>query len=358
MRLRVLLTTDAVGGVWTYAIELAQGLQRLGVEVILAVLGPAPDETQRATAAALRMIETGLPLDWLETDDAALDTAGVALAALAVAERVDVIHLNSPALAAGASFPVPVIGGCHSCVATWWRGVEGTELPPGLAVRAERLRRGYQACAALIAPSQAFAALTAAEYRHLPRVVWNGRSQPPTMLTASRANVAITAGRLWDKGKRVALLDRAAGRMRHPVVAAGTPSSPGEAAIGFDHLTMLGYLQPEALATRLQQSAVFVSLAIYEPFGLAVLEAAQAGCALVLADIPTFRELWDGAALFLDPDDADAVTQSLDALLDDAAECARLGKLAEVRSLRFGVDEMVAGTLDIYRDVQSRQVAA
>ena len=39
--------------------------------------------------------------------------------------------------------------------------------------------------------------------------------------------------------------------------------------------------------------------ALYEPFGLAVLEAAQAGCALVLSDIPTFRELWDGAALFV-----------------------------------------------------------
>jgi hypothetical protein len=38
-----------------------------------------------------------------------------------------------------------------------------------------------------------------------------------------------------------------------------------------------------------------------EPFGLAVLEAAQAGCPLVLSDLPGFRELWDGAALFRRP---------------------------------------------------------
>ena len=49
------------------------------------------------------------------------------------------------------------------------------------------------------------------------------------------------------------------------------------------------------------RTAVFVSPALYEPFGLAVLEAAQAGCALVLSDIPTFRELWDGVALFVAP---------------------------------------------------------
>ena len=44
---------------------------------------------------------------------------------------------------------------------------------------------------------------------------------------------------------------------------------------------------------------IFVSVSRYEPFGLAVLEAAHAGCALVLSDIPTFRELWQGAASFV-----------------------------------------------------------
>ena len=35
-----------------------------------------------------------------------------------------------------------------------------------------------------------------------------------------------------------------------------------------------------------------------------MLEAASAGCPLILGDIPTFRELWDGAAVFVAPDDA------------------------------------------------------
>ena len=52
------------------------------------------------------------------------------------------------------------------------------------------------------------------------------------------------------------------------------------------------------------RAAIFVSSSVYEPFGLAVLEAAGSGAALVLSDIPTFRELWDEAALFAPPGDA------------------------------------------------------
>ena len=47
--MRLLMTTDAVGGVWQYSLELAAALQ---AEVTLAVLGPAPDAGQRAAAAA------------------------------------------------------------------------------------------------------------------------------------------------------------------------------------------------------------------------------------------------------------------------------------------------------------------
>ena len=38
----VLMTADAVGGVWTYALDLARGLSAQGVQVSLALLGPEP----------------------------------------------------------------------------------------------------------------------------------------------------------------------------------------------------------------------------------------------------------------------------------------------------------------------------
>ena len=46
--MRILLTADTVGGVWTYAQELAAGLVRRGVEVTLVSFGemPAPSQTR------------------------------------------------------------------------------------------------------------------------------------------------------------------------------------------------------------------------------------------------------------------------------------------------------------------------
>lgn len=348
----VLLTTDAVGGVWTYALDLARALRGRGTAVILAVLGPAPDAAQRRAAAAidgLELVGTGLPLDWIEDDPHRLAAAGRSLAALAAASGADLVHLNSPALAAEAGFPMPVVGGCHSCLATWWQAVKGDEeLPPDFRWRTELLARGYAACDRLIAPSYAFMQATAALYGVLPETVHNGRAAPLTPGVLAREPVVLTSGRLWDEGKNLRTLDRAAARMRHPVQAAGSLAGPGAPAPAPDHLVWLGQLDADALRRRLERSAVFVSLSLYEPFGLGVLEAAQAGCALVLSDIPTFRELWQGAAVFVPPEDDAAVARALDDLCERPAAAAALGQAAAARAERFTVDAMAEGALRVY----------
>src|SRR5690606_3875973 len=113
----------------------------------------------------------------------------------------------------------------------------------------------------------------------------------------------LTAGRLWDRAKNVAALDAVAPSLPWPVLVAGDDSGPdGQAEIG-RNLRPLGLLAPAELAQWMGRAAVFALPARYEPFGLAVLEAALSGCALVLGDIPTFRELWDDTALFVPPDD-------------------------------------------------------
>jgi hypothetical protein len=70
---KVLMTTDAVGGVFTYAIDLAHGLAAEGVVTVLAVLGPELSPDQRAQAEAvpgLELIVTGIALDWLAEEPA------------------------------------------------------------------------------------------------------------------------------------------------------------------------------------------------------------------------------------------------------------------------------------------------
>lgn len=352
--LRLFMTTDAVGGVWTYALDLAAKLAEEGVQTTLAVMGPPADADQLETARAvpgLTLARTGLPLDWTATAPRELDEAAQVVAGMASESEADVVHLNSPALAAYARFDAPVIGAAHSCVGTWWDCAGEGEPPADFRWRMEALGRGYAACDALLAPSRSFAEATARRYgRAAPKVVHNGR-RPLGRQAATRSDgVVFTAGRLWDAGKNLATLDRAAARLDAPVFAAGPLQSPTGEQVGLKHLQPLGRLSEAEVGDWMGRVRIFVSPALYEPFGLSVLEAAQAGCALVLSDIPTFRELWEGAAMFAPARDDEALAEALRTLLDAPGRAEMLGRAARERAERYSVAAMAAGTLAIYRE--------
>lgn len=349
--LRVLLTADAVGGVWTYALDLAEGLAgaEMGISVTLAVLGPPPSEMQQAQARRrANLLLTDLPLDWLAAGEAEVLSAGERLAQMA--SQYDLVHLNSPALLASGPLATPVVGGCHSCLASWWRAVGAGPLPADFDWRVRLLARGYRACDLLVAPTRAFAEETHRLYGVRPLAAPNGRAAPALTRPppAHRRPIAVTAGRLWDRGKDLATLAAAASRMRHEVHAAGPTIGPNGETFAPTALRPLGWLESDALAKVLADASVYVSLARYEPFGLGVLEAAQTGCALVLSDIPTFRELWDGAALFVPPQNPLAAAKSLDDLLADPEACDRLGRAARRRARQYGVRSMVDAVLQAY----------
>ena len=369
MSLRLLMTTDAIGGVWTYALELAEALADDEVETVLAVVGPAPDDAQRAAVArtpTIKLIETGLPIDWTCTAPAPVRAAGKAITRLAADERVDLIHHNVPALAVAAS-ALPSIAVAHGCVATWWQGARSGAIPPELAWHRRLMREGLAAVDRVMAPSASYAAQVAATYRlaALPTVVHNGRSATISDHRSSgegEMSHAFTAGRLWDEVKNTPFLDRVAARLPLPFHAAGALSAPQGDRVAPEHLVTLGRIDPADLDRRLADRPIFVSAASFEPFGLAVLEAAQHGCPLVLSDIATFRELWDGAALFLPLDgDADAWADAIAALAADPVRRAALGEAARSRASRYTPAATASAMRAIYADVLANaraQVAA
>lgn len=353
---RLLMTTDAVGGVWRYAVSLAGVLARRRWEVLLAALGPPPDERQRKEIEAIdgvSLIVADLPLDWTGADRQAMEAAGAVLAGIARREACDLIHLNTPLLAAAASWPVPVIAVAHGCVSTWWTKARGVELEPGLAWHRQMTQEGLAACDRIIAPSLAFANDLATTYgidRPI-EVVYNG-SLPPLFVGQEGGDpFVLTAGRLWDEVKSASTLDAVAARLEAPFLAAGSNRGPQGQHVETRHLRMLGQLSGIAMKARLAQRPIFVSAALFEPFGLAVLEAAQAGCPLVLSDIPTFRELWGGAAMFVEAHDAAGFVEAIEALLDDADLRRRLGSAARCRAADYSLAAMTDAMVAHYEDV-------
>lgn len=353
--LRVLMTADAVGGVWQYAIDLAAGLRPHGIAITLAVLGPSPSADQRAAAEAsgVSLVPLDLPLDWTARTPGEVEEAGKAVARLTEEVKPDILHLNSPALAAGASFPCPVVAVCHSCVATWWQAVRSGPLPDEFVWRTDLVRQGYRAADVLIAPTEAFADVTARAYglEKRPVVIHNGRRPAPRGEAESAGLFAFTAGRLWDDGKNLAAIDRAAAGLPLPFVAAGPLQGPHGAGIELHHVKAVGRIGDADIARYLRAAPIFVSAAYYEPFGLAVLEAAQAGCALVLSDIPTFRELWNDAAVFVPPDDDRAIADAVMRLAKDGAARARSGSLAKERAAAYSLEAMSRGILAVYESL-------
>lgn len=358
---RVLMTTDAVGGVWTYAVDAAAGFARAGVATTLVVFGPSPRADQVAEALSvpwLSLVDTNLPLDWMATEPAEILECAAALRGLARAHRADLIHLNSPALAALGGFAEPVVGVCHSCLATWWSAVREGPMPPDFRWRTQSHWQGMLACQALVAPTLAFADAVVRAYElPRPRVVHNGR-RPSPQPPAARERMVFTSGRLWDDGKNIGVLDQAAERIDAPVFAAGPLAGPNGERRRLAHARALGPLRAAEVAAWLARAPIFATSAVYEPFGLGVLEAAQAGCALVLADIPTFRELWTGAALFVEPHDTDGLANACNQLLADGSWAARLGREACDRSRGYTVEAMCAGLLGIYRQLDPVRFAA
>ncbi|MFC0340105.1 glycosyltransferase family 4 protein [Paracoccus niistensis] len=354
---RLLMTTDAVGGVWQYSLELAAALK---AEVVLAVLGPAPDADQRAAAeaAGVRLVDTGLPLDWLSDGPAPVLAAGEAVARLAHEVQADVVHLNAPALAV-ARFAQPVVAVNHGCLGTWWDAARGGPVDPALAWLPELVGRGLRAADRVVAPTRAYAEATARRYALpiLPATVHNGRTPLP-LPEAPPFEGALTVGRLWDEVKDSATLDAAAALLDAPFVAIGATRAPHGATVTPTHLQATGPLPAEIIAHWLARRPVFTSAARFEPFGLAVLEAAQAGCPLVLSDIPTFRELWDGAATFVAPGDAQGFADAIAGLLAEPARHAALGQAARQHAARYTPAATAARMAEIYRDALSRRTQA
>ena len=356
--MKILMTSDAVGGVWQYSIDLARGLSDLGVEIVLAVTGPSPSRARLKTAGAIRkltLIDTGLPLEWLAEDEASVACAGEEIAKLAARHHVDAVHLNSPAFAADSGFNVPVVAVAHSCVASWWLAVKEEPLCERFKWRADMTARGLGAADIVVAPSDAFAKATrdANGLKATPVTVYNGRSALPLPQVAQH-DFAFTVGRLWDEGKNLATMDAVAAKLAIPLYAAGPTRGPNGAFIDLQHASSLGTLEEEEIGRWLAARPVFVSAALYEPFGLAVLEAAAAGCPLVLSDIPTFRELWHGAAAFVDPLNAEEFAETIGLIVGDDFARNEMGRAAKARAEHFSVEAMARRMADLYEGLAAK----
>jgi glycosyltransferase involved in cell wall biosynthesis len=112
-----------------------------------------------------------------------------------------------------------------------------------------------------------------------------------------------------------------------------------------DRLHLLGEIAPRQMADFLACLDVFVFPTQAETFGLAAVEAANAGVPSVVTDLPVLREVlsFEGkpTALFVDASDHAKLSAAVSKLLTDQTLREELRHNAKGLKLRYSVDAMV-----------------
>lgn len=354
--LRILMTADPIGGVWTYVMELARGFSGQVVEIALVTMGQPLSAAQKdevANAHNIILYETSFKLEWMENPWEDIRRSSEWLLSLEEEIKPDLIHLNGY-VHASLPWKAPCLVVAHSCNLSWWEAVRGTEPPPQFQQYRERVTAGLSAASLVVAPSTAM--LFSLESLYLPlagaKVIYNARSRG-TFTPGKKSDYIFSVGRLWDEGKNIGTLAKASSCLAWPVYVAGEETHPEGREPTIDNLHRLGILPPGKLAHWFSMASIYAHPAKYEPFGYTVLEAAMSGCALVLGDIPSLREIWQDAAVFVPPDDIWTLTRTLRILCNDRAYRNEMAERALVRSRSFTVKLMATEYLATYDSMLS-----
>ncbi len=115
-----------------------------------------------------------------------------------------------------------------------------------------------------------------------------------------------------------------------------------DAARNTPNVEWRGYIDATTYESLLHTCEVFALPSLYEGFGMQILDALQRGIPILTSDRGSLRELADGAALIVDPENVESIAAGLEKLLTDESLRTKLREKglqrAELYSWRRTVD--------------------
>jgi len=355
--MKILMTTDAVGGVWHYAIELAQCLLNDRIKVVLVCTGPSPGRSQLNQVKKLQKIgltfyDKPYRLEWMDDPWEDVGHANEWIKEIYTQEKPSLLHFNTYAPAT-LEWDVPAILVAHSCVTSWWQAVKKEPLPDRYEVYFKTVQKAFQKVDAVVFPSQGLLDLCQPLYGeiHNPKIIYNGIQLPvvdPLYEFNFKMPIIFSMGRLWDEAKNINLLFKAAPYIKAEIFIAGTKSKDLSCP---RNVRFLGKLSHQQVLNWLKISAIYTLPVRYEPFGLSFLEAASNQCALVGGDTATLREIWGNSMLYVNPDDHKGLAKICNSLLDHPDESRKKGEEAYQCAKKYPLSKMKEQYMDIYRQL-------
>ncbi len=359
--MHVLITSDTVGGVWTYTQELVTGLVQAGNRITLVSFGKLPLPHQTAWMKTLPDLDyrpTEYGLEWMEVAERDIEESKRYLELVIKEVEPDLLHFSQYCYG-DLEADVPKIVVAHSDIVSWWVAVHGREPDdiPWMRNYRQIVINGLRGADLVIAPSR-WMLDQVSKYYVQPSsglVIHNGRT--PALLDRQQAkeDYVLSVGRVWDPAKNVELLFKS--ERDYPVCVVGWEREPGREDRVRNvrvpaNVELLGAKSQDELRDLYSRASIYVATSRYEPFGLAPLEAALSGCALVLNDNPVFHELWGDAGIFFHRDDAEDMARAISELRGDHERRNEYAKRAhEVAVAKFTSSRMTAEYENAYETV-------
>ena len=358
-KMKILMTTDTVGGVWVYSLELCRALAQYDVQVHLVALGAWPSPAQQVEAEKISNVtfyKSDYKLEWMEDPWEDVEQSRKWINCIYQTIQPDVVHLNNYAHVEE-EWTAPVVTVFHSCVQTWWQAVKGINAPHEWDHYTQIVKKSLEQSDMVVAPTRAILkkAQEVHQFSSDSEVINNGRVFP-SEVNPKKENFILCMGRMWDEAKNLPLLSNIAERLPWPVYVAGAAVNPDTGRkCRLENVKFLGKLSPAEVQDWMQRASIFVSPTRYEPFGLAILEAAGNGCALVLSNIDTLKELWQDTALFFDPEDEAEAEKTITRLLESPKFLEELSEKARERARQYSAEKMGEAYNSLYREILEKE---
>lgn len=348
--MKVLMTTDNIGGVWRYSLNLARGLRQSGIDVVLVITGFPLKEHQMKELRGIQYYFIECKQEWMEDPWQDLDEAGEWILKIAKKENVDFVHLNSFSLGA-LPWNVPVVMTVHSCLMSWWAEVNKDQLPDEWQTYKTRVTNGLRAADVVVAPSRWMLNSAIANYGLTGRtkLIYNGLN-PSDYAPDTKEEYVFSMGRLWDEAKNIQKVLKAAELTDYPIYVAGENSHYNKVQVP-RNVYFNGFLPLNEVSGWLSNASVYLLPVKYEPFGYTFLEAALSGCAIITGDIPTMHEIWDDAAIYVNPDDEIQIAFEVNRIMKDTEYRQKMSDRAQSRAMRYTLENMLSEYVSLYQQV-------
>ena len=277
--------------------------------------------------------------------------------ALDAGVAADVVHVHDwMAAHAGRTLArvlgAPMVATIHATE----RGRHMGHLPPGVSGWIDAQERELVAAADAVAVCSQAMADHVTRWLHAPTatVIPNGVRMADWASDVDRVpGRVVFAGRLeHEKGLHVAF--EATRDLDVELVVAGQGTQLDRyTAEAHDRVRFVGHLPRPALAALLASAEVVVVPSLYEPFGLAALEAMAAGTPVVASAVGGLREVvTDNAGVLVPADDPQTLAAALEKLLADPGQRAALGRAGRARAEELSWPTAAAAYLALYDHVR------